>query len=64
MPPLKANLHGNAADQGPAALLLMDVINDLEFPGGEELLPQAMLMAQQVVQLKEESTSVNVETCG
>ncbi len=28
-------LHGNAPDRSPAALLLVDVLNDMEFEGGE-----------------------------
>ena len=32
------DLLGNAPDNGSVALLLVDVINDLEFAGGEELL--------------------------
>jgi hypothetical protein len=28
----KGDLYGNAPDKAPAALLLIDVINDLEFP--------------------------------
>jgi len=31
------DLHGNAPDNASVALLLIDVINDLEFDGGEEL---------------------------
>ena len=29
------NLHGNAPDKSEVALLLIDVINDLEFPDGD-----------------------------
>jgi hypothetical protein len=32
-------LHGSAPDDAEVALLLIDVINDLEFDGGEALLP-------------------------
>ena len=32
-----ANLHFNAPDRSAVALLLIDVINDLEFEGGEKL---------------------------
>ncbi len=31
------NLHGNAPDSSSVAVLLIDIINDLEFPGGEKL---------------------------
>ena len=38
MPAKNADLHGNAPDKADVALLLIDVINDLEFPEGEQLL--------------------------
>ena len=34
------DLHGNAPDKSDIALLLIDVINDLEFKGGDELAGQ------------------------
>lgn len=39
-----ADLHGNAPDHAPVALLLIDVINDLEFPGGDKLAARARPM--------------------
>ena len=35
MSPKNQDLHGNAPDKSEAALLLIDVINDLEFPEGD-----------------------------
>jgi len=52
MPAKNADLHGNAPDKAQAALLLIDTINDLEFPDGEQLLKHAMPMARQLVDLK------------
>jgi nicotinamidase-related amidase len=46
------DLHGNAPDQSPVALLLVDVINDLEFEGGEDLLPHAVEAARRIRDLK------------
>lgn len=46
------DLHGNAPDKSEIALLLIDVINDLEFPGAEELLRHAIPMAHQIANLK------------
>jgi hypothetical protein len=37
MPAKNPDLHGNVPEQSPDALLLIDVINDLEFPEGEQL---------------------------
>jgi nicotinamidase-related amidase len=55
-----ADLHGNAPDKSAVALLLIDVINDLEFPGAEELLPQALSMARQVAALKRRAQEAEV----
>jgi nicotinamidase-related amidase len=41
-----------APDQSAAALLLIDVINDLEFDGGEALLSAALPMAAALARLK------------
>ena len=46
------SLHGNAPDKSPVALLLIDVINDLDFPGNEELVRNAVPMARQIADLK------------
>ena len=45
MPPRNDDLHGNAPDDSRVALVLVDVINDLEFEGADRLLPQALAMA-------------------
>lgn len=37
----------------PVALLLIDVINDLEWEGGEQILPQARAMAEKLSALKQ-----------
>ena len=47
------DLHGNVPDQSELALILIDVINDLEFEGGEALLPHALPMAQRIAELKQ-----------
>lgn len=47
-----SDLHGNAPDNSRVALLLIDVINDLEFEGGEELLRHALPAAQRIAAFK------------
>ena len=54
------DLHGNAPDTSAVALLLIDVINDLEFEGGEKLLPQALAMAQKLAELKRRARAIPV----
>ena len=46
------DLHGSAPDQSRVALLLIDVINDLDFPEGEQLLKHALPMARRIADLK------------
>jgi nicotinamidase-related amidase len=52
MPARNEDLHGNVPDECAAALLLIDVINDLEFVGGDELLQSALPVAENIAQLK------------
>jgi nicotinamidase-related amidase len=56
------SLHGNAPDKSAVALLLIDVINDLEFPEGDQLLPHALSMARQIGALKERAREVAIPT--
>jgi nicotinamidase-related amidase len=51
MPARNADLHGNVPDKAEVALLLIDVINDLEFARGEELLRYALPMADRLASL-------------
>lgn len=46
------NLHGNAPDNSPAALLIIDMINDLEFDDGEKIATAARDAAQRIADLK------------
>ena len=46
------NLHGGEARKSPVALLLIDVINDMEFEEGKELLKQALPAARKIAALK------------
>lgn len=52
MAALNRDLHGNAPDKSADALLLIDVINDLEFPGSQLLFAHALRMARRLAQLK------------
>lgn len=38
MPSKNEDLHGNVPDESKVVLVLIDVINDLEFEEGEQLL--------------------------
>jgi nicotinamidase-related amidase len=55
-----SDLHGNAPDKSEVVLLLIDVINDLEFEGGEELLRNALPVAKNIPRLKERAREAGV----
>ena len=46
------DLHGSAPDKHEIALLLIDVINDFDFPGADQLLRYARPMARNLLRLK------------
>jgi len=48
----KKNLYGNVPDTSPVVLLLIDVINDLDFPEAPALLRHALPMARRLARLK------------
>jgi nicotinamidase-related amidase len=60
VPQPNENLHGNAPDKSNAALLLIDVINDLEFPEGGELLRFALPMARSILALKKRAKALGI----
>lgn len=60
MPSRNPDLHGNAPDNSPIALILIDVINDLEFPGSEKLLKQALPIARSLARLKKRARAAGI----
>jgi nicotinamidase-related amidase len=60
MPAKNEDLHGNVPDKAEVALLLIDVINDLEFEGGEELLKRALPMADKIAKLKKRARQAGI----
>lgn len=54
------DLHGNAPDEHPAALLIVDMINDLAFEGGEDLLAPALAAAEAIAALADRARSAGV----
>jgi nicotinamidase-related amidase len=47
---------------GPAALVLIDVVNPLDFEGGEELLRHAEPMARRIAELQRRTREVGIPT--
>jgi nicotinamidase-related amidase len=52
MPEKNSDLHGNAPDTSPVALILIDVINAMDFGGGERLLEHALPAAERIAELR------------
>lgn len=55
-----SDLHGNAPDQSPVVLLLIDFINDLEFPEGPKFLKPTLAAARKVAKLKKRAKALNI----
>ena len=60
MPKKNINLHGSAPDKHQCALLLIDVINDLDFPQAVHLLKYARPMARNLLRLKRRAQKAGV----
>ena len=60
MPAKNPDLHGNVPDTADVALLLIDWINDLEFPEGDQLLRTARPAAGRAAELKRRARAAKV----
>jgi nicotinamidase-related amidase len=54
------DLHGNVPDKCSAALLLIDVINDLEFPEGPQIFDRALAMSKRIAALKQRAKRAKI----
>jgi nicotinamidase-related amidase len=52
MPEINQDLHGNVPDKAAVALLLIDMINDFQFPCGDQLLEHTWPVAHNIATLK------------
>lgn len=59
---LSQDLHGSVPDNSNAALLLIDVINDFEFEGGDELFKRALPVGENIARLRRRCRDVGVPT--
>ena len=62
MPDNNQDLHGNVPENCTVALLLIDVINDMEFEGAEPLAEQAVPMAHRIAALKRRAREAGIPT--
>lgn len=54
------DLHGNAPDKSELVLLVVDMISDFEFDGGEQILPFAEAIAKNIAVLKKKAEKAKV----
>ena len=59
-PAKNEDLHGNVPESSPVALLLIDVINALDFEGSEALARQARPMASRLLALKQRARQAGI----
>lgn len=60
MPTKNRNLYGSVPEKSAVALLLVDVINDLEFEGSEPLARQAVPLARRLQKLKRRAKDAGI----
>lgn len=54
------NLHGEELRRSAVALILIDIVNDLDFPEGDQLLEQAQPMVRQIAALRQRATACGI----
>jgi nicotinamidase-related amidase len=60
MPAKNRDLHGNVPDRSRVALILIDVINSLDFDEGDRLLEHALPMADRLAALKRRARTADI----
>jgi nicotinamidase-related amidase len=60
MPQRDPTLHGNVPERSGTALLLIDVIGDFEFEGGEQLIKPTKSMAPRLANFKERARAAGI----
>jgi nicotinamidase-related amidase len=55
-----ADLHGSAPEKSKTALLIIDVINDLDFPEANQLMRYVPAMARNIAKLKERAKKAGI----
>jgi nicotinamidase-related amidase len=61
-PAKNEDLHGNVPDTSPVALLIVDMVNDLEFPGGDRLAEQMLPVAERIAELRQRAKALGIPT--
>jgi len=58
--PQPAKPDSNAPDRSPVALIIIDMINDLEFEGGDQLLTHALPVVEAIAALKQRARAAAI----
>ena len=56
------DLHGNVPDQSQVVLLLIDILNDLNFPDNRHLVRRSVALAKSIAKLKTRCKKVSIPT--
>src|SRR3954470_472033 len=59
---MAGDLHGNAPDDSPVALLIIDMINAFDFGGADKMLARALQAAKAIRRLRERAQEARVPT--
>ena len=57
---MAGDLHGNAPDDSPVALLIIDMINAFDFEGATGMLPRALAAARAIARLKQRAAKADI----
>src|SRR5436190_9577483 len=61
-PEKNEDLHGNVPDKSPVALLIVDMINDLEWSGGDRMAEQIRPVAEHIAELRRRAKALGIPT--
>ena len=56
------DLHGNVPDHSPVVLILVDVLNDLDFPGSQSIVRIASSLSGNIARLKKRCSRAGIPT--
>lgn len=62
MPARNFDLHGNVPDRSAVVLLLIDLINDYSYPGGDHLLEHTRAIVPNILRLRQKAREAKVPT--
>jgi nicotinamidase-related amidase len=54
------DLHGNVPDDSPIVLILIDLINDFEFDGADQMFKNTLAIAQPIARLKQNAKTAGI----